>query len=78
MSRAQQALAEVLLRDPRWSTTVVLHRRGWHQSTLNSGRLQIRLKPLAERDARAARTCAPEAARCEVAGIGCTCSRCRI
>nr|MBP9119208.1 efflux RND transporter permease subunit [Methyloversatilis sp.] len=70
MSERQQALAEVLLRDPDVDNISSFIGVDGQNPTLNTGRLQIRLKPLAERDARApdiARRL--EAAAREVPGI---------
>ncbi|MCQ9374801.1 multidrug efflux RND transporter permease subunit [Methyloversatilis sp. XJ19-13] len=58
MSARQQALAEVLLRDPDVENISSFIGVDGQNPTLNTGRMQIRLKALADRDARA-----PEIAR---------------
>jgi multidrug efflux pump len=58
MSARQQALAEVLLRDPDVDNVSSFIGVDGQNPTLNTGRMQIRLKPLAGRTARA-----PEIAR---------------
>ncbi|AOF80449.1 acrB/AcrD/AcrF family protein [Methyloversatilis sp. RAC08] len=58
MSARQQALAEVLLRDPNVENLSSFIGVDGQNPTLNTGRMQIRLKPLADREARA-----PEIAR---------------
>ncbi|MDP2868614.1 MdtB/MuxB family multidrug efflux RND transporter permease subunit [Methyloversatilis sp.] len=58
MSERQQALAEVLLRDPDVENISSFIGVDGQNPTLNTGRMQIRLKALADRDARA-----PEIAR---------------
>jgi multidrug efflux pump len=58
MSTRQQALAEVLLRDPDVENISSFIGVDGQNPTLNTGRMQIRLKALADRDARA-----PEIAR---------------
>jgi multidrug efflux pump len=58
MSARQQALAEVILRDPDVDSVSSFIGVDGQNPTLNTGRMQIRLKPLAERSDRA-----PEIAR---------------
>jgi multidrug efflux pump len=58
MSARQQALSEVLLRDPDVENISSFIGVDGQNPTLNTGRMQIRLKALADRDARA-----PEIAR---------------
>ncbi|MDD3355116.1 MdtB/MuxB family multidrug efflux RND transporter permease subunit [Zoogloea sp.] len=70
MAERQQALAEVVLRDPAVAALSSFIGVDGTNATLNSGRLNIALKPLAERDATATeviRRLQPELAR--VAGI---------
>jgi multidrug efflux pump len=53
MAQKQQALAEVILRDPDVASLSSFIGVDGNSATLNSGRLQINLKPLADRSERA-------------------------
>ena len=53
MSQRQQALADVILQDPDVTSLSSFIGVDGTNATLNSGRIQIDLKPLADRDARA-------------------------
>ena len=70
MAERQQALAEVVLKDPAVASLSSFIGVDGSNTTLNSGRMNITLKPLAERDASASeviRRLAPEVRK--VAGI---------
>ncbi|RTL36443.1 MAG: multidrug transporter subunit MdtC, partial [Rhodocyclaceae bacterium] len=70
MSQRQQALAEVVLKDPAVASLSSFIGVDGSNATLNSGRMMINLKPLAERDASAGeviRRLTPEVRK--VAGI---------
>ncbi|KAB2967178.1 MdtB/MuxB family multidrug efflux RND transporter permease subunit [Zoogloea sp.] len=70
MAERQQALAEVVLKDPAVASLSSFIGVDGTNATLNSGRMNITLKPLAERDASASaviRRLAPEVRK--VAGI---------
>ncbi|MBS0354626.1 MAG: MdtB/MuxB family multidrug efflux RND transporter permease subunit [Proteobacteria bacterium] len=70
MSSRQQALAEVVLKDPAVASLSSFIGVDGSNATLNSGRMMINLKPLAERDASASeviRRLTPEVRK--VAGI---------
>ncbi|WP_374484359.1 MdtB/MuxB family multidrug efflux RND transporter permease subunit [Zoogloea sp.] len=70
MSQRQQALAEVVLKDPAVASLSSFIGVDGANATLNSGRMMINLKPLAERDASASeviRRLTPEVRK--VAGI---------
>ena len=54
MAERQQALAEVILKDPAVESLSSFIGVDGTNATLNSGRIQINLKPLEQRDARAA------------------------
>jgi multidrug efflux pump len=70
MSERQQALAEVLLRDPDVENISSFIGVDGQNATLNTGRMQIRLKPLDERSARAPEISRRlEAAAREIAGV---------
>ena len=79
MAERQQALARVILQDPAVESLSSFIGVDGVNTTLNSGRIQINLKPLAERDADATeviRRLQPKLA--EVAGHRrSSCSRCR-
>ena len=79
MAERQQALAEVILQDPAVESLSSFIGVDGTNTTLNSGRIQINLKPLDERDVSATRRHSPPAAE---AGEGrrasrSSCSRCR-
>ena len=71
MSQRQQQLARVILKDPDVAEPFVIHWRGRHQPTPNSGRIQINLKPRNQRSDTASdviRRLQPELAQ-QVTGI---------
>ena len=79
MAERQQELAEVILKDPAVESLSSFIGVDGTNTTLNSGRIQINLKPLEERDVSASDDHPPAAAaswpRCRASR--CTCSRCR-
>ncbi len=79
MAERQQALADVILKDRAVESLSSFIGVDGTNATLNSGRMLINLKPLAERDADASeviRRLRPRARpRCRASR--CTCSRCR-
>jgi multidrug efflux pump len=78
MSERQQALAEVILKDPAVQSLSSYIGVDGDNATLNSGRLLINLKPHGERDVSASQVIAA----CSRSSTGwwasaCSCSRCR-
>ena len=79
MAERQQALAEVILRDPAVESLSSFIGVDGTNTTLNSGRIQINLKPLAERHISASdviRRLQPELATSKASR--CSCSQCKI
>ena len=79
MAERQQALARVILKDPAVESLSSFIGIDGTNTTLNSGRIQINLKPLAERDVQRERRHppAPAGARRRSPGSRSSCSRCR-
>ena len=81
MSKRQQELAKVILQDPAVENLTSFIGADGVNTTMNSGRIQITLKPLEERAGVSARGCDPAAcsrscSRCRASSS--SCSRCRI
>ena len=78
MAERQQALARVVLEDPAVASLSSFIGVDGTNTTLNSGRMLINLKPLASRDASASTSSAvcSRASRTSKASRS-TCSRCR-
>ncbi len=80
MSREQQQLAKVILQDPAVDSLSSFIGVDGTNTTLNSGRILINLKPLAVRKISASDVITPPAAEAgqDVRHYAYTCSRCRI
>ena len=80
MAERQQALAKVILKDPAVESLSSFIGIDGTNTTLNSGRIQINLKPLEERKIGAQRHDPPAAAATGARSKAsrCSCSRCRI
>ena len=80
MSARQQQLAAVILKDPDVDSLSSFIGVDGTNPTLNSGRIQINLKPRSDRTASASemiRRLQPELAQIRSRGSPSTCSRCR-
>ena len=80
MAERQQELAKVILKDPAVESLSSFIGVDGTNTTLNSGRIQINLKPLEERQHQRQRRHSPAAAATRQGGghHAVTCSRCRI